>query len=190
LNSDLDAQAVWSPDKSFIVFRDVKDDWVDLFKIDSNGENLQQLTTSAEQELCPALARNKSGVYFILQNMPESNQNGLFYKAPDFALSAQVIEGIFQCVDFKSDGFHLAISSNNSNGWNIYSGSASPNPQFLALTNEGNNFSPDWYRDFSRIVYISELDGQTAISIINSDGTGKRVVPNTPNNPQHPRWMP
>ncbi len=190
LNSDLDAQAVWSPDNLFIVYRDIKDSMVDLFKIDTNGANLQQLTSSEEQELCPALARNKSGVYFILQNMTKPEQNGLFYKVPDFALSAQALEGIFECVDFKSDGFHLAVSSNDSNSWNIYTGIAAPEPPLTVLTTEGNNYSPDWFRDQSRIVYISDLNGQKTIYVVNSDGTGNRVVPNTPNNPQHPRWMP
>jgi len=190
LNGNLDAQAVWSPDNLFIVFRDVKDGMVDLFKIEINGANLQQLTSSEEQELCPALARNKPGVNFILQNMPKPEQNGLFYKAPDFALSAQALEGIFECVDFKSDGFHLAISSYDSNGWNIYTGTAAPDPPLTVLTNEGNNYSPDWFRDNSRIVYISDMNGQRTLSIVNSDGTGKKVVPNTPDNPQHPRWMP
>jgi hypothetical protein len=190
LNGDLDAQAVWSPDNLFIVFRDVKDGMIDLFKIEINGANLQQLTSSEEQELCPALARNKSGVYFILQNMPKPEQNGLFYKAPDFALSEQALEGIFECVDFISDGFHLAISSYDSNGWNIYTGNAAPDPPLTVLTYEGNNYSPDWFRDQTRIVYISDMNGQKTISIINSDGTGKKVVPNTPINPQHPRWMP
>jgi len=190
LSSELDAQAVWSPDNLFIVYRDVKDGMVDLFKIESNGEYVQQLTSSEEIELCPAFARNMPGIYFILQNMPKSEQNGLFYKAPEPALSVQALGGIFECVDFKSDGFHFTISSNNSSGWNIFTGNPSPNPQLIVLTNEGNNFSPDWFRDFSRIVYISDINGQASISIVDVNGTWTKVVPHTPSNPQHPRWMP
>jgi hypothetical protein len=190
LATSLDAQGVWSPDGSYIVYRDTKDGKVDLFRIDPSGSGLAQLTSNPEIEICPALAPRKSGVYFILQNMPQLGQDGLFYKSPDFPLSAQAIEGKFECLDFNSNGFNLVISRNQDGAWNLQSGVANLVPGFEGLTYQGNNFSPSYSGDYSKIVFLSDQTGSLAITIMNSDGSGNFTVPNTPSHPQNPRWMP
>ena len=190
LATNLDAQGVWALDGSYIVYRDTKEGKVDLFRIDPAGGGLAQLTSNTEIEICPALAPRKSGVYFILQNMPQPGQDGVFYKSPDFPLSAQAIEGKFECLDFNSNGFNLVISRSQDGAWNLQSGVASPEPGFEGLTYQGNNLSPSYSGDYSKIVFLSDQTGSMAITTMNSDGSGNITVPNSPFHPQNPRWMP
>ncbi len=47
-------------------------------------------------------------------------------------------------------------------------------------------------RDNSQIVYISNVENSTELTLylMSANGEDVEIIPNVPENPHHPRWMP
>jgi hypothetical protein len=190
LATNLDADAVWSPDGSYIVFREEIEGKVDLFRIATDGSNLIQLTDGVEIESDPTIPPNRSGVVYVLRGMAQVGQDGLFIKSPDFSLSVQVIPGQFESPDFQADGYKMVVSIYKDSIWVIQTGAFGASEIFTDLTTENNSISPAWSRDYSQIIFISDRNRSRELTLMSANGTNMVTIVGAPSNPQHPRWMP
>jgi Tol biopolymer transport system component len=77
--------------------------------------------------------------------------------------------------------------------WKIQTGQYGIWDEFSTLPNQStNNISPSWSRDNSQIVFISTLANTeiNTLYLMNANGEEVKMIPNVPENPLHPRWMP
>lgn len=59
------------------------------------------------------------------------------------------------------------------------------------LTNaESNNENPSWSPDGSKIVFMSDRDGNHEIYSMNADGSGQTRLTNSPGRDEFPAWSP
>jgi Tol biopolymer transport system component len=187
LSSELDAQADWSPNGAYIVFRQVSSGWIDLFSIQPDGQGLNRLTNDAAEEIAPAVCPDLISVIFYEQNSTES---GLYRKQVSHSSPDLLISGEFGTPVFQNSSDFMALS-NLDKTWNIQTGQYNIKPVFTTLPNQiGNNTSPTWSRDDSQIVFITDRSGSPELYIMDASGNGQAAIPGAPSNPQHPRWMP
>lgn len=78
------------------------------------------------------------------------------------------------------DGKYLQIYLMNPNGSN----------QTRLTYNNANDHYPSWSPDGTKIVFVSDRDGNPEIYVINADGTNQTRLTNNSAGEFHPRWSP
>lgn len=117
-----------------------------------------------------------------------------------------IILGVLSLLSCKEDT--LTLAGPNGNGpYSLiaFTSEVNGNPQVFTMYPDGTNIvqitndsgrkaHPDWSPDGSQIVYAADYfngtpQGYSELYIINADGTGKFLIPNT-RDARHPRWSP
>lgn len=91
--------------------------------------------------------------------------------------------GFNESPSWSPDGKELVFSS----GYNIVRADADGGAK-RSLTASGWNSQPDWCRTRDRVVFVSNRGGQYNLWKMNSDGSGKTQITDTPHVERSPKW--
>jgi len=84
----------------------------------------------------------------------------------------------------------IAFASDRDGNFEIYSMDADGGGQIRLTENPGEDFSPAWSPDGTRLAFVSSRDGNAEIYVMNADGTGQtRLTDNTAGDIS-PVWSP
>jgi len=192
------SQAAWSSD-DWIVFRNVSGGESDIYRVKSDGSNLQQLTSGVSNASNPDLSPDGSKVVFV------SDRDGsadLYILTIDGEITR--LTNTTQLEDtprWSPDGGSLLFARRESSSANpdIFKITTSDwittrvdNTDFTNLTGHNSSDSqPDWSRDGSQIVWISDRDSGNDIYVTSSSGGGAQAkINNGTSGEQRPRWKP
>ena len=179
----------WSPNNTKIAFASEKSGAMNIWKMDTNGDNWEQLTDNDDYNTQPhwrtdsakiAFNSDMSGNFDIwMMDADGSNQEQqTTYPAGDYL------------PDFSPDGSRIifqTVRQGNSDIWIMDSDGKKQTP----ITNSPNYEGwPHFCSDGSKIVYRCDISGNYDICVINSDGSNPIQLTNTPENEGHPHFSP
>ena len=84
----------------------------------------------------------------------------------------------------------IAFASDRDGNFEIYSMDADGGGQTRLTENPGEDFSPAWSPDGTRLAFVSTRDGNSEIYVMNADGTGQTRLTNNTAGDLSPVWSP
>ena len=84
----------------------------------------------------------------------------------------------------------IAFASDRDGNFEIYSMDADGGGQTRLTENPGEDFSPSWSPDGTRLAFVSTRDGNAEIYVMNADGTGQKRLTNNVAADLSPVWSP
>ncbi|MEZ4769766.1 MAG: hypothetical protein R2844_15210 [Caldilineales bacterium] len=169
---------------------------LDIYSMNADGSDVQQLTDSPGRDFEPAWSPDGSTIVFstdrddptnaqlYLMDADGSNQRPLMPFTPADYLGAR----------WSPDGqwilFHSNLDVDGVPWFNVYK--VRPDGSDLTdLTNSvDNSFRPDWSPDGERIVFMSERDGNRELYVMNADGSNPVRLTDNVGDDNQPRWSP
>ena len=187
-----EAQPTWSPDGKRIAFVSGRDDPTgissQIYVMNADGSSPTRITNLPNVHALPEWSPDGARIVFWAR----AGQN-LWVTNPDGSGVQQlsVNEPPGSSAAWTRDGHHLAISTVDSTGANIYIVDAdTPGQGALPLTSIPANYSPTWSPDYTSIAFVSTRDGNREIYVMNADGSGQtRITDNTASDDE-PSWQP
>jgi len=183
--------------KTYILFAAKQSSNSDIYRIDTDGSNLTQLTnTSSYNEYSPIMSQNKTkvtyyreatsnvGVYSIcLMNTDGSNPSFFLqgtstgYAGPSFTPNADWI--VYQY-------------NGGGNGWDIYKTNISKTSTVQLTNSTLSQGNPSVSKDGTKIVYTSDeySSGNNDLKIMNIDGSNKVRLTSTSESERNPNFSP
>lgn len=191
------SQAAWSLN-DWIVFRNVSGEQSDIYRVKSDGSNLQQLTSGVSNASAPDLSPDGNKVVFV-----SDRDGGADLYILTIGGEVTRLTNTTQLEDtprWSPDGGSLLFARRESSGANpdIFKITTEDwittrvdNTDFTNLTGHNSSDSqPDWSRDGSQIVWISDRDSGNDIYVTSSGGGDQVKINNGTSNEQRPRWKP
>ena len=182
----------WSPDGTKIAFdADVNHNGrYQIYTINTDGTNLQQLTTIRPYNFDPAWSPDGTKIAFVsgsdnaslevyVMDVNGSNQTRL-----TFNTAAEEIPA------WSPDGLKIAFMSNRDGNAEVYVMDASGANQINLTNNPAPDNMPSWSPDGRKIVFASTRDGNAEIYVMNADGSGQTRITNNPDADHYPAWSP
>jgi hypothetical protein len=173
-----------------IVFASDRDGDMEIYRMDSNGENVQQLTANGAVDDYPSWSPDGRYIAFL------SNRDGAFGLYVMTAEGENVRRIATYAIangapSWSPDGVQIAFGSDRDGDRDIYLVNADGS-HFIVLTdNEFADYNPVWSPDGSQIAFTSDRDGEWDIFVIPIDGS---AAVNVSQNPDHwefaPAWSP
>jgi Tol biopolymer transport system component len=172
---------------------------VEILVINSNGTNLQRLTTSSKSgngwNLAPTWSPDGSKILFSTNREMAGAQPILYIMNADGS-DQKRLGFIFPLNGTEPDWspvtnniVFVKNSNTKSEIWVMDAGSLFPGWTAKKITdNSGNNHSPVWSPDGKQIAFISDIYGNDNVFIMNSDGSDMRRVTFGNYNDNHPSW--
>ncbi|MEA3335320.1 MAG: DUF5050 domain-containing protein [Chloroflexota bacterium] len=179
-----------------IVFHSDRTGRLEIWAMNADGSDLQQLTDSPGRDLEPDWSPDGQTILFssgrddadnvqlYVMDADGSNQRRLMSLMPSDQLGARwspngewllfysnmLVEGSprFEVYKVRKDGSELENISNHP----------------------GNNLRPDWSPDGERILFFSERDGNPELYVMNADGSNQVRLTDNPADDKRPRWSP
>lgn len=157
-----DSCLAWSPNGSQIAFEAERE----IFLIESNGMNLQQLTMSTSHATFPAWSPEGFRIAYLsfheeawrLSIMERSGRNPTTLTPLRATKSAPSWSPFGDQIAFSTEvGLFLVNPGNGS---------------LTQLTNHNSDAFPVWSPNGKRLLFRSERDGNEEVYVVNSDGTG------------------
>lgn len=189
----------WSPDDNRIAF--VKNENIvggsnDIYTIKVDGTNEMKLTFQNDN-FSPQYSpdnnslifttsfNNWAGVYKM--NIDGSNKQLLTpqnksFSNPKFSPTGNKIS----ITSYEQNGSQIFVM--NSNGESLKQLTFSSSPSSFPGEPANGNDNPSWSPSENRIAYVSYIDGNPDIFIINSNGTGNKRLTNTSLRDESPTW--
>lgn len=157
-----DSCLAWSPDGSEIAFESEKE----IFLIESDGMNLQQLTMSNSYTTFPAWSPEGFRISYLslhegawsLNMMERSGRNPTPLTPLRAIKSPLSWSPLGDQIAFSTEAGIFLVNPDNGN--------------LTQLTNHNSDIFPVWSPDGKRVLFVSERDGNEEIYVVNSDGTG------------------
>lgn len=176
-----------------IVFISMTEGYRDVFWMDSQGDNVTQLTNDSAQDLYPAWSPDGSQIAFV------SDRDGsyaIYAMASDGSAIRRIVGGDGGYYEFPSwspDGRNLVYSSDKAGTFDLYRIDLRSESEPQRLTTDGNadESDPSWSPDGSQIAYLQTVDGATHIFVVNANGGSPRpMIPAGGSDFAAPRWSP
>jgi serine/threonine protein kinase len=159
LSEDLrPSQAFWSPDGNTIVFTVAQDEQTDLYRIDFDGTDLRQLTSTPEEEKDPVWNPWGDTITFAayyegnweIYSMPSEGgepQNISQHPADDWSPA------------WSPDGRWIAFVSDREGNPDIYLLDLSSGAVTQLTTDKARDLHPIWSPTESRMIFLSDREG-------------------------------
>ena len=185
----------WSPDGTKIAFTSYRVDNSEIYTMNPDGNNLFRLTRHQMWESSPSCSPDGSKIAF------DSNPDGPFGSDHIFVMDADGtrVRNLTRNKDI-SNSRHPAWSPDGS--WIAFDAWRDSNDIYVMTANgkrlrkltegKGNNRSPSYSSNGTRIIFVSDRDGNHDIHIMDTNGRG--VVKLTKTQPgvenRSPHWLP
>jgi len=194
-NTVKDSDPVWSPDGQKIAFVSTRDGSADIFFMNFDGSDVQNITRSSAPEYSPAWTPDDSKIVFSshtgnmqIYKYNISSENKILLTA-DINYDAEPTVSL--------DGSNLVVFESNRYD-NDYSalyvmGLDGGNPKRLSPNrNKKYDISPSFSQDGTKIVFVSkDYFNQTDIYVMNADGSNIQQITNTREfSEMSPSWSP
>lgn len=187
--TEFDDSPSWSPSGQQIAFAEYGGITPQIFKVNSDGSSRTQLTNSASGAASPAWAPNTTTIAFLREgNVFFVNNDGTGEsQRTNFSGNERVIS-----MDWKPDGTQLVIEKTRSAS-DLVTDIYIINQDGTGLSNVTNNGAsndrdPVWSPDSSKIMFVSERDGNSQIYTISPNGTALTRITNNLFSDNEPDW--
>ena len=180
---------VYASDVPYIAFSSNRDGDYDIYIMDINGKNLQNLTNSPTHEFKPAFSPDGHRMAYV------SSRHDGYLEIYVMNLSTKVSHRLTHHPKhdvnpaWSPDGQWIAFDSNREETYDIYK--IQPDGENLQrLTHEGNrNYNAAWSPDSQSIAFASSRTAP-GIYIMDADGRNPRRLANQPRRGHMPSWSP
>ena len=196
------------PGPGRIIFSRAGNQRFDIYAMDLNGQNLQQLTTSFAIEDWAAWSPDTMKIAFMANLIPDSTyapRNQIWVMNADGSSLSQLtfpnpakdsITGLV--IDttgnfhpaWSPDGTKIAFASTRDSSSEIFVMDPNGANVTRLTSNPAQDAQPAWSPDGSKIAFVTDRDGNGEIYVMNLDGTGQVNITNNPAGDSRPAWRP
>jgi Tol biopolymer transport system component len=200
-----DFDPVWSPDGSKILFEsdrdvpaEVEDVTLEIYVMNADGSGQTRLTNNGVSEFDPTWSPNGSKILF------ESDRDGdseVYVMNPDGTAQTNLTNNDAQEEDpeWSPDGSKIVFESNRdeTDRTEIYVMNANGSGQTRLTNNTFEDYLADccyqresWSPDGSKLVFLSDRDGDFEIFVMSADGGGQTKLTSNTAGDWDPAWSP
>ena len=183
----------WSPDGSQIVFHSEHGEkGFDIWMINADGSDPQQLSNNADEEIHIAWAPD--GSRFAVESNGDGNYQIYVMAADRYSPSSPELqrltiqEGGNRFPDWSPDGSQIAFSSMRDGNSEIYVMDADGSNNRRLTVNKDEDWDPTWSPDGTQLAFRSRRDGNWEIYTMDADGSNQRRLTNTSADEHYPAW--
>lgn len=189
-----DANPVWSPDGSQLMFSSLRNGNYDIYTLQSDGSGLKQITSNSALEI--GIDWSPDGSKILLYSK-QNNNTDVYTVNSDGSEMTRLTEDAASDVasDWSADGSKILFYSLRDGNREIYTMNADGTDETRLTDYSQEDTGAKWSPDGQRILYSSDLNTSTAfnreITIMNADGTGKQNLSQMSlTDEQRPEWSP
>lgn len=164
-----------------IVFDSDRDGNLEIYVMDPDGGNLQNLSNNPGDDRNAVWSPDGSQIAFVSNR--ENDQDGgqhIYVMDADGSNVRQLTGSIFNVSDYPDwshDGNSIVFSSAVNGNSDIFVMKANGTGEPLNLTNsDRQDFQPVWSPDDSQIAWLTGNDGNSDLFIMNADGSGVKQL--------------
>ncbi len=196
------------PGPGRIVFTRIGNGLFDVYAMDLNGKNLQQLTTSLAFEDWAAWSPDTFKIVFESNQIPDTSYTARFQIFVMHSDGSNISQLTFpDPAKDPTTGHVLDTTSNFHPAWSpdgtkiAFSSTRDSNPEIYIMNPNGLNVTrlthdaaddaqPAWSPDGTKIAFASNRDGNDEIYVMNANGSGQVNLTNHAGSDLTPAWSP
>jgi hypothetical protein len=182
----------WSPDGSRIAFVSDRGGNPDIWVIDTDGENLVNLTQHEEKDHSPAWSPD--GAWIAFASVRDSLYWELYLMRPDGTDVLRLTwweDASDLSPSWSPDSTRLAFASKRDGNWEIYIMDRDGGNLTRLTNDDSDDTNPAWSPDGSRIAFESTREGYAEIYVMAVGGGEAVNISNAPFSSEHgPTWSP
>ncbi len=180
----------WSPDGSLITFMSDRDGNWELYTMTPSGSNIRRLTNTTFNEGWPSWTPDGQQIVF---SSDRTGQSEIYIMRWDGSDVRQLTDrpDTYDTYPFISpDGTKIAFSSQVTevNEGEIYVMDLDGQNLTRLTSTAALNYDPSWSPDGSKIVFVSDRDGNDNIYVMNADGSNQTRITDDPGEDTTPSW--
>lgn len=143
-DSAVDAEPVWTPDGSKLLFATDRDGNFEIYQIDADGQNATNLTNDVDDDRDPDVSPDGAMVVFV-RIVPEADP-AIWVMNADGSSPMALTDGTFPAVDpaWSPDGALLALAGAPEEDFEIWTAAADGTGLALVAGGEGDQRRPAW----------------------------------------------
>ncbi|MBN1430831.1 MAG: serine/threonine-protein kinase [Anaerolineae bacterium] len=177
-----------------LVFASKREGDYDLYLIDSDGENLRQITESPGEDYDPAWSPDGTRIAYV--SSADGHSNIVVIHIACILSSEGCDSSVRKLTDnaaedvgpaWSPDGTQIAFASNRDGNYQIYTMTADGQEQHRLTYNSRHDLSPSWSPDGKQIVYHAS-DGH--LYVINTAGGTPQKITGSDGADNWPDWSP
>ena len=175
-------------DATHIAFTSMRTGDNDIYIMEINGKNLQNLTNHLANDFSPAFSPDGQWMAYV-SNRDRELGIYLMNLATKESFRLTELQSVSRKPDWSPDGESIVFISNRANRANqydVYKMHVSSR-EVQQLTNEGDNYNPTWSPDGQSVAFSSRRDGGLiSVYVMTADGRRQRKLTQGSN----PTWSP
>lgn len=175
-----------------IVFASHRDDVLQIFRMDINGNNLQKITNTSYNDAYPIWSPDALSLTF--HTFRHDNQADIYVtdRSGNNPIRVTKDPGLDFTPSWSSDGKNLVFVSNRTGNFDIFITSADGEgePKNLTNTPDINEMMPSWSPDGKYIAYVVAEGTKSSIHVMTSEGGISTQVSPSTMVASMPNWRP